>query len=82
MTKLGINTKLITALGEDIYGNKILEEAKTIGMDMEHSIIMRENTTSTYLSILDETGDMMVAIAHMDIFDKMPLDFIKSKKPL
>ncbi|HDK7160110.1 TPA: winged helix-turn-helix transcriptional regulator [Clostridium botulinum] len=80
LTKLGINTKLITALGEDIYGNKILEEAKTIGMDMEHSIIMRENTTSTYLSILDETGDMMVAIAHMDIFDKIPLDFIKSKK--
>lgn len=49
---------------------------------MEHSIIMREDTTSTYLSILDETGDMMVAIAHMDIFDKMPLDFIKSKKLL
>lgn len=80
LTKLGINTKLITALGEDIYGNKILEEAKIIGMDMKHSIVMKEDSTSTYLSILDERGDMIVAIAHMDIFDKIPLDFIKSKK--
>ncbi|EJO5348739.1 winged helix-turn-helix transcriptional regulator [Clostridium botulinum] len=80
LTKLGVNTKLITALGTDIYGNKILEEAKIIGMDMEHSIVMRENSTSTYISILNKMGDMIVAIAHMDIFDKIPLEFIKSKK--
>ncbi|WP_251859903.1 PfkB family carbohydrate kinase [Clostridium sp. Marseille-Q2269] len=80
LTRLGVNTKLITALGADMYGTKILEEAKLIGMDMEHSIIMRENSTSTYLSILDEKGDMVVAIAHMDIFNKMPLSFIKTKK--
>lgn len=80
LSKLGVKTKLITALGEDIYGNKILDEAKSIGMDMEHSLIMQENPTSTYISILDETGDMIVAIAHMDIFDKIPLDFIKGKR--
>lgn len=80
LTKLGINTNLITVIGDDVYGNKILEESRKIGMNMEHSLILQGYPTSTYLSILDDKGDMQVAISHMDIYDKLTVDFIKSKK--
>lgn len=80
LVKLGVETKLITAIGNDIYGNKILDEARNIGLDMEESLIMEGQSTSNYLSILNETGDMEVAISHMDIFDKITTDFIASKK--
>jgi len=82
MVKLGMDTKLISVVGGDVYGSKILEEARLIGLDMQDSLILKDQPTSTYLSMLDESGDMMVAIAHMDIFEKMTIEFIKSKKHL
>lgn len=80
LVRLGIETKLISAVGDDVYGRKILDESRLIGLNMEHSLILKENVTSTYLSILDVTGDMIVAISHMDIIDKVSVDFIKNKK--
>ena len=75
LVRLGIKTKLISAVGNDVYGNKILGEARNLGLDMEDSLIMDGQSTSTYLSILNETGDM-------DIFDKITTEFIASKKPV
>lgn len=80
LVKLGIETKLISAVGDDVYGRKILEESRKINLNMEDSLILSQHATSTYLSILDGNGDMMVAIAHMDIIDKVSVDFIKNKK--
>ena len=80
LVKLGIETKLISAVGDDLYGRKILDESRLINLNMEDSLILREHATSTYLSILDATGDMLVAISHMDIIDKLSVDFIKNKK--
>lgn len=79
LVRLGIETKLISALGSDIYGNKILEESKLSGIDMDNCLILKDYPSSTYLSILDETGDMKVAISHMDIFEKLSIDFIREK---
>ncbi len=80
LVKLGIETKLISAVGDDVYGRKILDESRLIHLNMEDTLVLKEHATSTYLSILDGTGDMMVAIAHMDIVDKVGVDFIKNKQ--
>lgn len=80
LVKLGIDTKLISAVGDDVYGRKILEESRLINLNMEESLVLSQHATSTYLSILDGNGDMMVAIAHMDIINKISVDFIKNKK--
>jgi pseudouridine kinase len=79
LVKMDVDTKLISALGKDMYGEKILKESKLVGIDMENCLISTDYPTSTYLSILDESGDMKVAIASMDIFDKITIDFIKQK---
>ncbi|GAA0737840.1 PfkB family carbohydrate kinase [Clostridium oceanicum] len=82
LTKLNVSTKLISAVGDDMYGKKILDEARFIGLDMEHSLIIKEEATSTYLSVLNEDGDMEIAISDMEILNKMSIDFMKGKKSL
>ncbi|WP_027309018.1 PfkB family carbohydrate kinase [Caloramator sp. ALD01] len=82
LARLNVNVKLITAIGDDMYGRKILEHSKNIGIDMSHSLIVSDENTSTYLSILDEDGDMAVALSCMDICDRIGVDFIKSKKKI
>ncbi|TCO74822.1 PfkB family carbohydrate kinase [Marinisporobacter balticus] len=79
LVKLGINTRLISAIGDDLYGNKILEECKISGIDMQHTFILKDASSSTYLSVLDENRDMKVAISDMDILDKININFIRKK---
>lgn len=79
LVKLGIETKLISAIGNDIYGRKILEECKQNGIDMDDSIIINNIPTSIYLSILDENRDMKLAISHMDIINELGISVIKEK---
>jgi pseudouridine kinase len=82
LTRLGVETRLISVVGDDPYGHMILDEARSIGLDMSESLVLKGESTSTYLSILDETSDMAVAISHMDSIDRMTSDFIKAKRGL
>ena len=56
LARLGIDTRLITVLGNDIYGKLMIEEGMKIGLDMSESLILPEMKTSTYIAILDEHG--------------------------
>jgi len=80
LVRMGIHTRLISIIGDDVYGHKILEEAKYIGLDMQDSLILNGESTSTYLSILDHSMDMVLAISHMDICERMTVEFIKGKR--
>jgi len=79
LAKMDIDTKLITAIGTDLYGKKILDECKLSGIDMENSLVLKNKPSSTYLSVLDENRDMKVAVSHMDIIDEMDIEFIRKK---
>lgn len=80
LIRLGIETKLISVLGDDIYGTKLLEESALIGLDTKDCLILKGENTSIYLAVLDETHDMSVAISSMDIYERMTVNFIKEKK--
>lgn len=80
LVRMGVNTRLISVVGDDVYGQKILDEARNIGLNMQDSLVLKGEATSTYLSILDQNKDMVLAISHMDICERMTVDFIKSKR--
>lgn len=79
LVRMGVHTKLISAIGDDLYGDKILEEAKSVGLDMVDTLVVQGGETSTYLSILDDSKDMILAISHMDIMEHLTIEFIKRK---
>lgn len=82
ISRLGIQTKLITAVGNDDYGRNILDAAGKCGLDTKHTLLSEEYPTPIYLSILDEDGDMKVAISQMDVLDKITPEFIENRKQL
>ncbi|SCG83238.1 putative sugar kinase yeiI [Proteiniborus sp. DW1] len=79
LSRLGIKTKLITAVGDDLYGEKISNECRIAGIDIDHCLVLKSMPSSTYLSVLDENGDMKVAISDMDTIDYLNIDFLKTK---
>ena len=80
--RLGVPTRLMSVIGDDPYGQKILKEAQAIGLNMQDTVVLSGESTSTYLSILDETHDMAMAINHMDSIEKLTVDHIRSKRSI
>jgi len=68
---LGVDCRLIAAIGSDHYGAVLLEKGQNSGIDMRCMVQLKTHRTSTYLCILDDTGDMYVAINDMAIDDQL-----------
>jgi pseudouridine kinase len=79
--RLGCSTSLITLLGDDQEGKWLLEETKRYGVDVSQSIAMEGEKTGTYSAILNNTGEMVLAVADMQIYDKISRPFIAARWP-
>lgn len=79
LARMDVSVKLITALGEDMYGKKIIEESKLCGIDISDSLVLKDSLTSMYMAIMDEDGDMKLALCDADIVERISIDFLKSK---
>lgn len=82
MIKLGVRTKLITVLGDDLYAKEIINKAKDVGIEIEDSLFLENTNSSTYFSVLNDEGDLEIAIASMDIYDSIDENFIKKKSKI
>lgn len=76
MRLLGLDVSLVTAVGGDVYGHGILESCRALGIDMSLARIMPDKRSSTYLYIADETGDMQIAIADMEISENITPEYL------
>lgn len=82
LINLGVRSKLITVLGNDIYAREIIEHSKKIGLEINDSLFLENEMGSTYLSILNDEGDLEIAISSMDIFEKMTMEFMQKKQKI
>lgn len=82
MARLGLDVKLLTLIGGDSRGKELLEQTEAVGVDMNHILRLPGEATSTYLSILDEKGDMALALAHMSIMERFDPAYIRSEERL
>lgn len=76
---LELPIRLITAVGNDVYGEKIKENARDRSIDLSDSLMVSSGRTSTYMYILDTTGDMIAAVSDMKIIEKLDESFMANK---
>ena len=69
LARLGADSRLVAAIGEDQYGQLLLQLGRDAGIDMRHVTKYEAVPTSTYLSVLDSSGDMHVGVSDMTIMD-------------
>lgn len=80
LARVNVKTEFISILGDDDQGRNILCNSKIHGYNMEHSLILKNEFTPTYMAILNEHGEMESAIVDMESLDKMETSFIDSKE--
>ena len=82
MALLGLDVRMITALGDDVYAQKITTSCIELGIDLAHSLQVPGASTSTYLFLTDEKGDMELAVSDMEIYDHLTPQFLAGKETL
>jgi len=76
---LNVPVTLLSAVGDDGEGIRILEETGKAGVRMRQMIISGEHPTGIYLAILDENGEMEVAVSDMQILEEITVEYLRSK---
>ena len=67
MSLLGVNVKLLTAFGDDVYAKRITASCEKLGIDISRALVVEGGETSTYMYLNDHKGDMVLAVSDMEI---------------
>ena len=73
---LGADVRMLTAMGDDLYGQKIASACTELGIDMSHAKKLPGYSTSTYLYIAAPEGEMAMAISDMSICDRIDSEYL------
>ncbi|MDQ0271547.1 carbohydrate kinase [Cytobacillus purgationiresistens] len=76
--RLGSDVSLLTAVGEDHEGSWLMKQTECF-VDITPSQALADQTTGTYTAVLDNEGEMAVALADMSIYDSISREFIEKK---
>lgn len=79
LAQLTDNIHVHSVVGDDNNGRQVIAHLKNSGINSNDILILKHQTTAHYDAILDNNGELYLALADMAIFDTIPLDlFTKS----
>ncbi len=79
LRRLGASVRMVTALGGDVYAQKVREECAKQSIDLSLSLTAEGENTSVYLCIHDSDGTMRLAVSDMDICRHISPDFLMER---
>lgn len=79
---LGTDVRLITVFGTDQQADSLTRGCQEAGIDISASFAVAGAATSSYLFVLDETGDMEVAINDMAILEELTPERVAAREEL
>lgn len=77
LLRLGVDARLLSVLGDDVFGQALRQAASTIGLDLSACSNVPGQRTATYLSMHGADGDMGVAINDMGILECLTPELLR-----
>ena len=82
LARLGVGCRLVSAIGNDHHGRMLMRLSREAGIDMQYVHEIAGAATSTYLSVLDDGGDMLVGINDMGIMDQLGAELLQAQQAM
>lgn len=82
MTFMGLDVRLLSAYGDDINGERVAASCSELGIDLSQALRVPGATTSTYLYITDDEGEMALAVSDMEVCKKITPQYLSAHMPL
>ncbi|ERJ00752.1 pseudouridine kinase [Bittarella massiliensis (ex Durand et al. 2017)] len=67
LARLGVGVKLISAIGGDVFGEKILADCRSLGIDVTGCLILPGENSSLFIGIVSPDGEMALGLSDMTI---------------
>jgi pseudouridine kinase len=80
LARLGAAVALLTATGKDSSGAALLAHAQSLGIDTGGTLQLLDAASGTYTAVLDQDGEMVVALADMALYDRLDPAFVDSRQ--
>jgi len=81
LARLGAAVSLLSALGDDAAAKEMLAQAEAVGLDMRGSLQLAATASGSYTAVLDDSGEMLLALSHMQLCDQLTPQFLASRQP-
>ena len=82
LARLGADVRLVTVVGDDVHGRSILSGCEQAGIDMSATRVVQGERSSSYISIMDSSGDMLLAMSDMHIIKKLDERLVDDSRAL
>lgn len=82
LARLGADVRLVTVVGDDVHGRSILSGCEQVGIDMSATRVVQGERSSSYISIMDSSGDMLLAMSDMHIIKKLDERLVDDSRAL
>lgn len=82
LSLMGTDVRILTAFGDDVHGQRVAASCAELGIDASHARRITGGTTSTYLYLTDEKGEMALAVSDMEICKKITPTYLSGNQNL
>lgn len=82
LARLGEDVRLVTVVGDDVHGRSILTGCEQAGIDMSAARVLQGERSSSYISVMDSGGDMLLAMSDMHIIKKLDERLVDDSRAL
>jgi pseudouridine kinase len=76
LSLMGADVRLLAAYGDDLHGQQVASSCAALGIDLSYALKVPGGTTSTYLYLTDEHGEMALAVSDMSICEKVTPEYL------
>lgn len=82
LARLGLPTVFLTAVGDDAAGDLLLAHLATVGVNVAYVLQLGDERTGKFVAILDEAGDLVLAVSDFEIMEQMDAAYIATHAAL
>ena len=82
LARQGVNCKLLTAVGNDSFGDRILRSCREAGVDVTRVYVSMDFPSSCYFALTDQVGDMLIGASDMRIVENLPFEYLDENREL
>ena len=82
LARLEVDTILLTAIGDDDAGERILGQAAGSGVDISEVLVIEEGHTGAYMGMLNQRGLLEHAIDDMGVLEAITPPYLTSRRDL
>jgi pseudouridine kinase len=82
LAHLGVSTILLSAVGADGTGKRLLAQAAQSGIDTRHVLVDPDGRTSCYMAVFEQRGGIFVSVDDVSIMDRITPRYVNDRRRL